>query len=163
MRLTNRQQETTSPRGVYLHPFLYVLAFVLCYLYRQGTLSSSLSNYIYNTNTYSRIKNASDETLKETLNDPNATNNPTDHVETLPLDINGTIYSDIVSIAHVANESSVILHLRKNRTCNHPQLIGRLSGPLLTMIEWDTELMQQPASDSTDILMGHYHTPLPGK
>eukprot|EP00978_Attheya_sp_CCMP212_P010008 scaffold23973_cov58-Attheya_sp.AAC.7 len=82
------------------------------------------------------------------------------HHHHLELNRNSTIEADIINITHVQNESKIIFHLKKQRKCLHPQLVGRLSGPVLSKIEWEQDLHK---GDNDDFIFGHYHVPQPGQ
>ena len=50
--------------------------------------------------------------------------------------------------------------LIETRSCQTPQLIGRLSGSVLSKVEWESEVSE----DGTGIyLIGRYHVPEPGR
>ena len=63
------------------------------------------------------------------------------------------------SILHNPKETSIVVNFNKNRTCIQPQLIGRLSGMSLSIIEWDYD--NEQSKDDT-VLVGHYNAPLRG-
>jgi hypothetical protein len=85
--------------------------------------------------------------------------------EFLQINENSTLADDIINITHVQSESKIIVHFKKNETryCQQPQLIGRLSGPALSIVSW-----KQPTTHSLenttryDMLVGTYNAPMPG-
>ncbi len=70
-----------------------------------------------------------------------------------------TVASDIISIAHRRNEAKIIVTFKKFRKCNHPQLIGRLSGRSLSKLTWE----EVEENDDSTILVGYYDVPRAGK
>jgi hypothetical protein len=85
--------------------------------------------------------------------------------ESLQMNENSTLADDIINITHVQSESKIIVHFKRNETryCQQPQLIGRLSGPALSIVSW-----KQPTTHSLenttryDMLVGTYNAPMPG-
>jgi hypothetical protein len=57
------------------------------------------------------------------------------------------------------SESRIIVSFKKSRHCQKPHLMGRLSGPALSILEWDAELHEE---DDKASLVGHYNVPLSG-
>jgi hypothetical protein len=68
--------------------------------------------------------------------------------------------SDIHQMLHYPDESKVEIILNKIRECPHPQVIGRLSGPALGRLLWET--MQSHHADY-DIITGYYTVPWRGQ
>ena len=80
---------------------------------------------------------------------------------------NAAIAADIVKITQVKKESKIIVQLKKMRKCGSPQLIGRLSGPVLTTVKWknnekDDGTMSN-SDEGNDLLVGYYHVPVSGQ
>lgn len=66
---------------------------------------------------------------------------------------------NVHSILHNPEEASIIVNFNNNRTCIQPQLIGRLSGMSLALIEWDYDNKQ---SQNYSVLVGYYNVPSRG-
>ena len=88
--------------------------------------------------------------------------------EFLQINENSALADDIINITHVQSESKIIVHLKKSATryCQQPQLIGRLSGPALSIVSWKQPTMHSLQKNTTrygyDILVGTYNAPMPG-
>jgi NhaP-type Na+/H+ or K+/H+ antiporter len=62
--------------------------------------------------------------------------------ELVKLDNNSTLAPDIINITHVRNgneeeSNMIVIHLKQERRCKTPQLVGRLSGPALSKVTWE--------------------------
>ena len=80
----------------------------------------------------------------------------------LDLNNNSTIAADIINITHVKNESKIIIHLKNQRHCQQPQLVGRLSGPALSKVTWEEQVHEEDHNEGA-FVVGHYHVPLLGR
>ena len=69
---------------------------------------------------------------------------------------NSTIANDIVCIEHHPKESKIMVRLHKKRTCERPYLVGRLSGGILSMIQWE---WQEKDENEEAYLVGTYKLP----
>ena len=74
--------------------------------------------------------------------------------EDIPVNPLSTLAGNIEWIRHDVQKARIIVQLQTNRTCHNPSLIGRLSGPSLTMIDW------LPLDKEQHRLVGHYHAPI---
>jgi len=77
----------------------------------------------------------------------------------IEIDPDSELSSDVASIEHNQNNATVTVRFRAGASCTRPFLLGRLSGPALSLIQdwkWqsDAELMTS--------LTGTYHVPFPG-
>eukprot|EP00978_Attheya_sp_CCMP212_P016651 scaffold43838_cov68-Attheya_sp.AAC.1 len=81
-------------------------------------------------------------------------------VDVIGINNNSTIADDIINMTHMQSESKIIVRFKKSRYCQQPHLIGRLPGPALSRLEWDTELREE---DDEAFLVGHYNVPLSGR
>lgn len=96
----------------------------------------------------------------------NITDNNIANIEIHP---GSNITNDIISITHFQSESKVIMQLKNERFCKQPQLIGRLSGPVLTKIDWEDNfeaaMNGTETTDNSGILtmIGHYDLPVSGR
>ena len=71
----------------------------------------------------------------------------------IPINPNSTIANDIVKIWHNPEEGSICVHLKQDARCPYPALIGRLSGPALAMLDWDS---QNSESNAGTVHCGEY-------
>jgi len=88
---------------------------------------------------------------------------------------NSTLLSEIVSITYDTSKSQPIITINfdtsspEYRKCRRPIVRGRLSGPALTMIDWEDHYMSVPNNNTstaniTDKLIGRVvNVPFPGK
>ena len=67
---------------------------------------------------------------------------------------NSTIAKDLSAVWHDIDQHSVCVRLREGSRCPHPSLVGRLSGPMLAMLEW-SELLSHDNSKTT-VYCGSY-------
>ena len=84
--------------------------------------------------------------------------------ELVKLDNNSTLAPDIINITHVRNgneeeSNMIVIHLKQERRCKTPQLVGRLSGPALSKVTWE----KVHEDDHEAFLVGHYDVPVPGR
>lgn len=75
----------------------------------------------------------------------------------IPLNKEGTMTNDIISIDHSPVESAIFVHLESTARCRNPYLRGRLSGPALVVLDWS-----QSSTSSGSILKGTYQVPISG-
>ena len=71
---------------------------------------------------------------------------------------------EIDSITHNPSRAEIVIKLKppgSERQCVDPFVFGRLSGPFLTMINW--EKVKSNDSDVVDRIIGHYSVPLSGR
>ena len=73
----------------------------------------------------------------------------------IDLNPNCVLADDVVSIRHDENTTTVSVELKKSARCSDPMLRGRLSGPYLSIIEWDK-------NDGSNVIRGKYSVPKPG-
>lgn len=91
---------------------------------------------------------------------------------------NSTMATDIDSLMHFQNESKFVIRFSDQRNCSQPQLLGRLSGPALTKVNWEKYHLHQNdtgadavlgnknhGDDNVDynVLVGYYNVPVPGR
>jgi hypothetical protein len=86
-----------------------------------------------------------------------------------PLNISDPVYIDIdtysdlsrdlASIEHNKDDATVTVRFRAGASCPRPFLVGRLSGPALSLIQ---DWKWQSDDDMTTSLTGSYHVPFPG-
>lgn len=75
--------------------------------------------------------------------------------EYVDLDPTATLAADIEWIGHDAAGERIVLQLAANRTCHHPVFLGRLSGPALATLTWETT----PPNNDHQVI-GAYQVPL---
>jgi hypothetical protein len=75
------------------------------------------------------------------------------------IDESSTMAQDIVRIWHDASMSSVKLELKQNANCSNPYLRGRLSGPSLSILEWEKPTQ---TNNGTTLVTGRYHSMING-
>jgi len=91
------------------------------------------------------------------------------HTLGTPLNSSGPVYididpdselsSDLASIEHDKNDATVTVRFRAGASCPRPFLMGRLSGPALSLIQdWKWQI----DDEMTTSLPGSYHVPFPG-
>lgn len=143
--------------------FVYTISITISY-------SSKLSTYMIQLNTLSTpsaihtFSNTSNAVkLPGFLNssafvETDVVNDVADKAILLEIHPNSTIAADIINIVHVPNESKIIIKLKRQRRCTHPQLVGRLSGLALTKIAWKKVF----EDNNQAFLVGHYIVPDPG-
>lgn len=89
----------------------------------------------------------------------------TEHV---PINPNSTIADDLLTIFHHPRTSKIAVHFRPDSRCTHPYLMGRLSGPLLSMVSWDrleppaNRTANHTASNRIRVATGRYRVPRGG-
>ena len=82
----------------------------------------------------------------------------------IQLNPNSTVAKDIIKILHNKPSQEIVIYLEDHdqRRCKHPQLRGRLSGPLISTMSWGKELHKQNLDGrEVDVLTGHYRVPHP--
>ncbi len=104
------------------------------------------------------------------LEDEDTTTTIRSNESSLEINQNSTMALDIKNILHVPDKSMIVIYLKKERNCTHPQLIGRLSGLALAKIVWhhknhqeDTQMNGDRNASQSDVLVGHYSVPLSGQ
>jgi hypothetical protein len=76
-----------------------------------------------------------------------------DHdADVMEIDYNSTLGKDVAEIIHYRRNATVVVTMHHNASCRHPVLRGRLSGPALTILEWERHTVQ----NRTTRLMGRY-------
>mmetsp|Transcript_14391 Transcript_14391/g.28773 ORF Transcript_14391/g.28773 Transcript_14391/m.28773 type:complete len:527 (+) Transcript_14391:295-1875(+) len=73
---------------------------------------------------------------------------------------------EIKSIHHILDQRQIIINLQKGgRKCRNPKFFGRLSGPYVTLIEWETSTSTDDSNDDDNrsILVGTYSLPSQGR
>ena len=80
----------------------------------------------------------------------------------IPLNNKSQMTADVANIVHIPNEAKILVRFDTNRTCLQPQLIGRLSGKLLSKIQWTYD---ENKTDMTRAIsaVGQYNVPSPGE
>jgi len=88
-------------------------------------------------------------------------------------DSDSTLASEIISITYETSQSQSIITINfdtsspEARKCQRPVVRGRLSGPALTMIDWEDHYISIPntttTSDIIDKLIGKFNVPGPGR
>ncbi|KAL3776675.1 hypothetical protein HJC23_005186 [Cyclotella cryptica] len=71
------------------------------------------------------------------------------------------IAADLKTILHIPSEAKIIVHFSQNRSCSHPQLIGRLSGLFLSKVKWEDRNLVN--TNGEYIVVGHYNVLSPGQ
>lgn len=83
--------------------------------------------------------------------------------------------SEVKQISHHPTEMKIIVHLfpssdKLQRQCKNPRIFGRLSGPAVALIEWDTKQANIPIANFTSYqfmevtqIIGYYNVPVKGK
>eukprot|EP00804_Cyclotella_cryptica_P028087 CCRYP_016154-RB/>CCRYP_016154-RB protein AED:0.07 eAED:0.07 QI:134/1/1/1/0/0/2/374/330 len=71
------------------------------------------------------------------------------------------IAADVKTIIHIPSEAKIVAHFHRNRSCSHPQLIGRLSGLFLSKVKWEDRNVVN--TNGEYVVVGHYNVPSPGK
>jgi hypothetical protein len=69
------------------------------------------------------------------------------------------VSSGIDSISHYPAQAKIVIQLQgtnETRTCVKPKFVGRLSGPYLSTIAWQSQL-------DNDQIVGYYQVPAPGR
>ena len=76
---------------------------------------------------------------------------------------------NVISIEHNPSIAQINVHLKKNRPCRTPHLLGRLSGKHLSIIKWDETYHYNRSHNSAnddnidnDVLTGYYQVPSSG-
>lgn len=82
---------------------------------------------------------------------------PSPFLESIPINRETPITTDIDRIIHAANEAKILVYLNKSRTCREPQFIGRLSGLFLSKIQWSYNDVA-----THNVIVGSYVLPSPG-
>ena len=83
-------------------------------------------------------------------------------LQVVPLNIEHNASSlHVHDILHNPEEASITVNFRENRTCIRPQLIGRLSGGSLSIIEWNYDVDSEQSQNNT-VLVGRYNVPSRG-
>lgn len=70
----------------------------------------------------------------------------------IPVETNSTLSKDISRIWHEPGRRRVCVEMKKGARCPHPALLGRLSGPSLSLLEWTDENLHS----SGNVLCGSY-------
>ena len=85
------------------------------------------------------------------------------------------LISEVVKISHLPFERKVVVHLVSNNTsneprnCVNPRFFGRLSGPYVTLIEWESTKISpgngqaRTRAHDFDETVGAYSVPAPGR
>lgn len=98
------------------------------------------------------------------------------HSYSVPLAVgangSGSLSADVDAISHFPAETKIIIDLKEQRNCTRPLFIGRLSGPYLATIVWETSssslLVRSDEETSRNLtssnqIVGHYNVPAPGR
>ena len=75
----------------------------------------------------------------------------------IPINKEGTLVGDIISIVHAPDQSSILVSLKPNGRCPNPYLRGRISGPALSVLTWSHSM-----TTTASILKGTYQVPVSG-
>ena len=87
-------------------------------------------------------------------------NNSTPAMLHIPLNGGSNVsIANVQSILHNPKDASITVNFYQNRTCMQPQLIGRLSGLSLSIVEWNYDYKQ---SQNNSVLVGQYYVPSQG-
>ena len=89
----------------------------------------------------------------------NCTDDKEREIFSIEIDKGSAIANDIVCIQHHRKESKIVVRLHRERRCEEPYLKGRLSGPVLTMVEWETTNWQTNEELQEIYLVGKYDIP----
>lgn len=85
------------------------------------------------------------------------------------------LVSEVVKISHLPFERKIVVHLVSNNTsneprkCVNPRFFGRLSGPYVTLIEWESTKISpgngqaRTRAHDFDATVGAYSVPAPGR
>ncbi|KAL3785074.1 hypothetical protein HJC23_001452 [Cyclotella cryptica] len=101
--------------------------------------------------------------LKPATNAPLSVQDATDQIlhPNIETNKNSRIAADVNTILHIPSEAKIIVHFGQNRSCSHPQLIGRLSGLFLSKVKWEDRNVVN--TNGEYIVVGHYNVPSPGQ
>jgi len=100
---------------------------------------------------------------------PGGSNITANNIANIEIHPGSNITNDIISITHFQSESKVIMQFKNERFCKQPQLLGRLSGPVLTKIDWEDNfeavMNATETAENSGILtmIGHYDLPVSGR
>jgi hypothetical protein len=78
-------------------------------------------------------------------------------------DPNATIASDIASIYHFPDQSTIVVDFHARARCPRPYLMGRISGPALIALQWKWSRESSADNISATTMYGIYSTPVIGK
>jgi hypothetical protein len=93
-------------------------------------------------------------------------NKPPEQIRIQEVNLNSTIADDIINIVHEPQKSKIKIHFRldEKRRCKQPQLIGHLSGPLVSKLSWEKQLQKESIDGrETEVLTGFYDVPQAGQ
>lgn len=63
----------------------------------------------------------------------------------IPTDPNSTLVDDVSKIWHDPDKGSICVHLKNRARCPYPALLDRLSGPVLAILDWQTQKTESGA------------------
>jgi len=93
--------------------------------------------------------------------DPDSEGTPLNSSDPVYIEIepDSELSSDVASIEHNKNNATVTVRFRAGASCPRPFLLGRLSGPALSLIQ---DWKWQSDAEMMTSLTGTYHVPFPG-
>jgi hypothetical protein len=77
-----------------------------------------------------------------------------DDVDVIAIDYDSTLGNDVAEIIHYRRNATIVVTMHQNASCQHPVLRGRLSGPAITILDWERHTTMH--HNRTTQLMGRY-------